>query len=95
MSSEDLEQYSDEDDPILARLIPRKANRWIYATIAAEFVKNVLHSAETAMEDLTTVFSQRFNYEEDRQKWSEGVGYEIERVDDFLKEMEEADACAD
>jgi hypothetical protein len=95
---EDSFQFVDGREPsddVLVKLIPRKANGWIFATIAAEFTKNVLSAATAAMDDITTVFSQRYNYQQDRDAWSSEVGYDIEHIEDFLAEEEDRDACAE
>lgn len=71
----------DGDDRVFARMIPRKANRWIFATVGAEFVTNVMRAGVSAMEDITTVFSQRFNYEDERNGFMSSVGRDIEALD--------------
>lgn len=71
----------DEDEEVFARMLPRKANRWIWATIGAEFVANVLKAAHRAADDATTVFSQRFNYEDERSGFMSSVGKDIEALD--------------
>lgn len=80
----------DDDDAELAALVPRKANKWIYLTIGAELVKRITHCVELALDDITTVFSQRYNYEQDRFEWAAETGADIENIDKFLKEEENA-----
>jgi len=77
--------YDDDDDvpdAVLARLIPRKANRWIFATIAAQFTEGVLEIAAEAMHDVSTILVQRFNWEQERVEMFESVGREIEALDE-------------
>ena len=82
----DDEDMSDAD---VVNLIPRKANGWILATIGAELVRNTLRALEHAMDDVTTVLSQRYNWEQDRREMFEEVGREIET----LELMKEADGA--
>lgn len=71
----------DEDEEVFARMLPRKANRWVWAVIAGEFVTQVLHAMETAATDATTVFSQRFNYHDERNSFLSDFGRDMEALD--------------
>lgn len=85
-------------DAVLARLVPRKVNKWYFLSVGVEWVNSLLEVTAESVHELGVLISQRASYEDDKQRWSEGVGYEIERVDDFLREQVlegEEDACAD
>lgn len=71
----------DGEDAVFARMIPRKANRWIWATIASELLTNVTRNVASALDDVTTVFSQRFNYEDERQGFMSDIGRDIEALE--------------
>jgi hypothetical protein len=97
---DDFQVDNDDEvpDAVLARLTPRKANKWYFLSIGIEWVNSMLEVTAESLNELGILISQRASYEDDRQRWSEGVGYEIEKVDDFLRqqELEEIDdACAD
>jgi len=76
----------DEDipDAVLAKLVPRKANKWILAAIASEFVEGVFELSAEAMHSVTTILYQRFNYHQDRQEMFDTVGRDIERIDQLM-----------
>lgn len=97
MLGEDGFQFVDEDDipdAVLSKMLPRKSNRWFFLGVFLGWIDSVLEVTAEAVNDLQTLVSQRASYEDDRSRWSEGVGYEIERVDDFLKEVSD-DGCAE
>lgn len=75
-----VSEYED-DEKVFARLVPKKANLWVFAAIGGEFVTNVLQAAASAAEDVTTVFSQRFQYEDERSTFISAVGRDIEMLD--------------
>ncbi len=77
----------EEDDAILARFVPRKANKWILVTIGLEFLSSTTKAASRALDDLVTVSSQRFNYEDQRSGFASDVGYDIEHIDEHLEEL--------
>lgn len=77
----------EEDDSILARLVPRKANKWIFVTIGLEFASAVTKAASRSLDDLVLVSSQRFNYEDQRNGFASDVGYDIEHIDEHLQEL--------
>jgi hypothetical protein len=72
----------EDDEEVFARMLPRKANRWVWAVIAGEFVTQVLHAMETAATDATTVLSQRFNYHDERNSFLSDIGRDLESLDD-------------
>lgn len=71
----------DEDEAVFARMLPRKANRWVWAVIGGEFVSRVLQAATEAATDATTVFSQRFNYHDERNSFLSDFGRDMEALD--------------
>lgn len=77
--------YDDDEveipDAVLARLVPRKANGWIFAALAAEFVEGVLEIAAESVHSVVTILHQRFNYEQDRREMFEEVSKEIESIE--------------
>lgn len=76
----------DDDDEIpdavLARLISRRPNKWVFAMIAAEFIGSVLEIAGDSMQSVTTIFSQRYNWEQQRREMFEEGMIDLERLDD-------------
>jgi hypothetical protein len=78
--SYDEDETETDEDPVSARMVPRRFNRWIFATIASELATNVMRAASDALADVTTVFSQQWNYTDDRQKFEAEVGREIETL---------------
>jgi hypothetical protein len=96
----DDEFQTDEDndvpDAVLARMLPRKANKWFFLSVGIEWVNSLVEVTAESLHELGILISQRASYEDDKRRWSEGVGYEIERVDQFLEEQEsEEDACSE
>jgi len=93
--------YDDDDaaldDPVFARMVPRRFNRWIFATIACELATNVTRAAADALADLTTVFSQQWNYADDQQKFRAEIGRDLEALDGGFEVewAEDPDACSE
>jgi len=100
MRDDDEPDADTEDDAVFAKMIPRKVNAWIYPTIAAEFIERVLRAAAASFDDLGTVFSQRWNYEDERSKWAAEAGFQIEALEGGYElalvesdEDEDVDGC--
>lgn len=73
----------DEDeipDAVLARLVPRKASRWVFATIASEMLEGMLEIAAEAAHEMSTVLHQHYNWHQDRVEMFESVGRDIETL---------------
>lgn len=89
LDEDGFDNFTDEDipEPVLARLVPKKNNKWSFLAIATNLAASFFESTAAALEDATTLICQRASYEDDRFNWATGVGYEIERVDDFLREQ--------